>query len=83
MPIRVALPGLRYHSAVLEDPTLAAARSLAGFRGGSSLSTWLYSIKPPLDRVPDEELAPTLGFVHDLRDEAGAGEREDGIPFLE
>lgn len=31
--------------------------------GGSSL---LFTV------VPDEELAPTLSFVHDLRDEAGA-----------
>jgi RNA polymerase sigma-70 factor, ECF subfamily len=29
---------------VLQDTLLAAARSLSGFRGGSSLSTWLYSI---------------------------------------
>ncbi|HET9211717.1 MAG TPA: sigma-70 family RNA polymerase sigma factor [Thermoanaerobaculia bacterium] len=29
---------------VLQETLLAAARSLASFRGGSSLSTWLYSI---------------------------------------
>lgn len=29
---------------VLQDTLIAAARSLAGFRGASSLSTWLYSI---------------------------------------
>jgi RNA polymerase sigma-70 factor (ECF subfamily) len=29
---------------VLQDTLFAAARSLAGFRGSSSLSTWLYSI---------------------------------------
>jgi RNA polymerase sigma-70 factor (ECF subfamily) len=29
---------------VLQETLLAAARSLSGFRGGSSLSTWLYAI---------------------------------------
>ena len=73
---------------VLQETLLAAARSLAGFRGGSSLSTWLYAIArgfciekrrrskfAPTEEVPLDAGSPALAVPDPGKpqDEALAG----------
>lgn len=66
---------------VLQESLLAAARGLAGFRGASSLSTWLYTIARSqcIKKHRRRKSAP-MEFSLEAEEAASARERPDPAP---